>query len=261
MVIGIDLTPVEPIAGATVLAKDFYADDAPAALLTELLGGPADVVLSDMAASATGETQVDHMRIMGLAEARATSRWEILKPGGAYRRQGAARRRRADPARPAPEGLRQGAATSSRGPAGRTRRKCMSSVWAFAARVSPPRSPAEKFHVLSACTAPRSPSTSASLAPWPRSSRRARPGLPPGKVDEAVLAATRLIPDMLPFTRQVQIACRFAESAARWPVSRSYRDNAEKALSEPQKRIAAVLAYIEGFVGRADRGGEGRGVS
>ena len=48
--IGIDITPVEPIAGATVLAKDFYDDDAPA-VLSELLGGPADVVLSDMAAA------------------------------------------------------------------------------------------------------------------------------------------------------------------------------------------------------------------
>lgn len=83
VVIGIDLTPVEPIAGATVLAKDFYDDDAPA-LLTELLGGPADVVLSDMAAAATGETQVDHMRIMGLAEAAHDFAREILKPGGAF---------------------------------------------------------------------------------------------------------------------------------------------------------------------------------
>ncbi len=83
VVIGIDLTPVEPIAGATVLAKDFYDDDAPA-LLTELLGGPADVVLSDMAAAATGETQVDHMRIMGLAEAAHDFARAILKPGGAF---------------------------------------------------------------------------------------------------------------------------------------------------------------------------------
>ncbi|NQW52274.1 MAG: RlmE family RNA methyltransferase [Rhodospirillales bacterium] len=83
VVIGIDLTPVEPIAGATVLAKDFYDEDAPA-LLTELLGGPADVVLSDMAAAATGETQIDHMRIMGLAEAAHDFARQILKPGGTY---------------------------------------------------------------------------------------------------------------------------------------------------------------------------------
>lgn len=83
VVIGIDITPVEPIAGATVLTKDFYDDDAPA-VLTELLGGPADVVMSDMAAAATGETQVDHMRIMGLAETAHDFAREILKPGGAF---------------------------------------------------------------------------------------------------------------------------------------------------------------------------------
>jgi 23S rRNA (uridine2552-2'-O)-methyltransferase len=83
VVIGIDITPVEPIAGATVLAKDFYDDDAPA-LLTRLLGGPADVVLSDMAAAATGETQVDHLRIMGLAEAAHDFARQVLKPGGTF---------------------------------------------------------------------------------------------------------------------------------------------------------------------------------
>ena len=83
VVIGIDITPVEPIAGATVLAKDFYDDDAPE-VLTGLLGGPADVVLSDMAASATGDTQVDHLRIMGLAEAAHDFARQVLKPGGTF---------------------------------------------------------------------------------------------------------------------------------------------------------------------------------
>ncbi len=83
VVIGIDLTPVDPIAGATVLAKDFYDDDAPE-VLTKLLEGPADVVLSDMAAKATGETQVDHIRIMGLAEAAHDFARSVLKPGGAF---------------------------------------------------------------------------------------------------------------------------------------------------------------------------------
>ena len=83
VVIGIDITPVEPIPGATVLAKDFYDEGAPA-VLTELLGGPADVVLSDMAASATGDPQVDHMRIMGLAEAAHDFARQILKPGGTF---------------------------------------------------------------------------------------------------------------------------------------------------------------------------------
>jgi 23S rRNA (uridine2552-2'-O)-methyltransferase len=83
VVVGIDLTPVEPIAGATVLAKDFYDDDAPT-MLIDLLGGPADVVLSDMAAAATGDPQVDHLRIMALAEAAHDFARQILKPGGAF---------------------------------------------------------------------------------------------------------------------------------------------------------------------------------
>ncbi|MBS0222570.1 MAG: RlmE family RNA methyltransferase [Proteobacteria bacterium] len=83
VVVGIDLTPVEPIAGATVLAKDFYDEDAPA-MLTGLLGGPADVVLSDMAASATGDSQIDHLRIMALAEAAHDFARQILKPGGTF---------------------------------------------------------------------------------------------------------------------------------------------------------------------------------
>src|SRR5829696_7686457 len=83
MVLGIDLTPVEPIAGATVLAKDFYDEDAPA-LLQEHLGGPADVVLSDMASSATGDPQIDHLRIMGLAESAHDFATQVLKPGGTF---------------------------------------------------------------------------------------------------------------------------------------------------------------------------------
>jgi 23S rRNA (uridine2552-2'-O)-methyltransferase len=83
IVIGIDITPVEPVAGATVLAKDFYDEDAPA-VLTALLAGPADVVLSDMAAAAIGDTQTDHMRIMGLAETAHDFARQVLKPGGTF---------------------------------------------------------------------------------------------------------------------------------------------------------------------------------
>ena len=82
-VIGIDLLPVKPIAGATVVIKDFYDEDAPE-LLTRLLGGPADVVLSDMAAAATGDPQIDHLRIMALAEAAYEFAERILKSGGTF---------------------------------------------------------------------------------------------------------------------------------------------------------------------------------
>ena len=84
--------PMEPIPGATVLAKDFHDDDAPA-VLTEALGGPADVVLSDMAASATG-----HARPIICASWRWPRRPTPLPPGAEARRhlrcQGPARRRR-----------------------------------------------------------------------------------------------------------------------------------------------------------------------
>ena len=82
-VIGIDLTPVEPIPGATLITQDFLADEAPGQL-KELLGGPADLVMSDMAAPATGHPQTDHLRIIGLCEAAADFAREVLAPGGAF---------------------------------------------------------------------------------------------------------------------------------------------------------------------------------
>jgi 23S rRNA (uridine2552-2'-O)-methyltransferase len=82
-VIGIDLTPVEPIAGAVLLHQDFMSDDAPDRLKAAL-DGPADAVLSDMAAPATGHPQTDHLRIMALAEAAHDFAREVLKPGGTF---------------------------------------------------------------------------------------------------------------------------------------------------------------------------------
>ncbi len=82
-VVGIDLTPVEPIAGATILLGDFMSEAAPA-LLKAALDGPADAVLSDMAAPATGHPQTDHLRIMALAEAAHDFAREVLKPGGTF---------------------------------------------------------------------------------------------------------------------------------------------------------------------------------
>ena len=82
-VIGIDLSAIEPIAGAILLHKDFYDDDAPATLRS-LLDGPADVVLSDMAAPATGDPQIDHLRIMALAETAHDFARQVLRQGGAF---------------------------------------------------------------------------------------------------------------------------------------------------------------------------------
>jgi 23S rRNA (uridine2552-2'-O)-methyltransferase len=82
-VIAIDILEMVPVAGADILHLDFLADDAPDRLKA-LLGGPADVVLSDMAANATGHRKTDHLKIMALAETAALFAREVLKPGGAF---------------------------------------------------------------------------------------------------------------------------------------------------------------------------------
>ena len=82
-VVGIDLLPTDPIDGVAILHMDFMDEDAPERL-KEALGGPADLVLSDMAANTVGHPQTDHLRTMALVEAGLEFAREILKPGGAY---------------------------------------------------------------------------------------------------------------------------------------------------------------------------------
>lgn len=82
-VVGIDLLPVEPIEGVTIFQMDFMDDKAPA-LLAEALGGPPDLVMSDMAANTVGHKQTDHLRTMGLVEAAAWFAVENLSEGGAF---------------------------------------------------------------------------------------------------------------------------------------------------------------------------------
>jgi len=82
-VIALDILDMKPIAGVEFLQLDFLADSAPAQLKA-LLGGQADVVLSDMAANATGHRKTDHLRIMGLAEAAVIFAREVLAVGGTF---------------------------------------------------------------------------------------------------------------------------------------------------------------------------------
>jgi 23S rRNA (uridine2552-2'-O)-methyltransferase len=82
-VIALDILDMTPITGVEFLHLDFLDNAAPDRL-KELLGGPADVVLSDMAANTTGHRQTDHLRIMALAEAAAQFAREVLAPGGAF---------------------------------------------------------------------------------------------------------------------------------------------------------------------------------
>ncbi len=82
-VVAIDLLDMPAIAGVAFLHLDFLDAAAPDRLKA-LLEGPADVVLSDMAANATGHRKTDHLRIMALADAAAMFTREVLRPGGTF---------------------------------------------------------------------------------------------------------------------------------------------------------------------------------
>jgi 23S rRNA (uridine2552-2'-O)-methyltransferase len=82
-VIAIDIQEMASIPGVDFAVLDFLDARAPE-LLKERLGGAADVVLTDMAANATGHRKTDHLKIMALVEAAADFAAEVLKPGGAF---------------------------------------------------------------------------------------------------------------------------------------------------------------------------------
>lgn len=82
-VVGIDLLPVDPIEGVTILQMDFLSDAAPDRL-REQLGGEADLVLSDMAANTVGHPQTDALRTAALVEAAHLFACEVLREGGTF---------------------------------------------------------------------------------------------------------------------------------------------------------------------------------
>ncbi|MEE9428684.1 MAG: RlmE family RNA methyltransferase [Paracoccaceae bacterium] len=82
-VLGIDLQDVEAIAGTEIHKIDFMEDGADEKVKT-WLGGKADVVMSDMAASASGHKQTDHIRIIALCEAAAYFAFDVLDEGGTF---------------------------------------------------------------------------------------------------------------------------------------------------------------------------------
>ena len=82
-IVGIDLLPVDPIEGVTILQMDFMDDAAPD-LLMQHLGRAPDLVMSDMAANTVGHPQTDHLRTIALAEAAAQFAIEVLAPGGTF---------------------------------------------------------------------------------------------------------------------------------------------------------------------------------
>lgn len=82
-ILGVDLQEVESIPGADIHVLDFMEDDADAKVKA-WLNGPADVVMSDMAAASSGHKQTDHLRIIALCEAAAYFAFDVLTPGGTF---------------------------------------------------------------------------------------------------------------------------------------------------------------------------------
>lgn len=82
-VVGIDLLPVDPLAGAHIIEGDIN-DPGDVAAMLEGLTGPADLVLSDMAANTTGHKQTDHLRTVTLVETALGFALEHLENGGSF---------------------------------------------------------------------------------------------------------------------------------------------------------------------------------
>ena len=82
-VVAIDILPMDPVPGVDFVGLDFLDENAPERL-KDMIGGPADAVLSDMAANATGHAKTDHLKIMALVEAAADFARGVLAPGGIF---------------------------------------------------------------------------------------------------------------------------------------------------------------------------------
>lgn len=82
-VLGVDLQEVDPIPGAEIHVLDFLDEGADEKIM-HWLGGAADVVMSDMAASSSGHKQTDHLRIIALCEAAAEFAFDVLEEGGTF---------------------------------------------------------------------------------------------------------------------------------------------------------------------------------
>ena len=82
-VVGLDLLPIDVLGGADLLQGDFTAEDMPEKLRA-LLGGRADIVLSDMAPNTIGHAATDHLRIVALAEMAFHFAIEVLEDGGVF---------------------------------------------------------------------------------------------------------------------------------------------------------------------------------
>ena len=84
LVVGMDLLPADPIAGAKLIQMDFTDEKAPDVLRDLMDGHNADIVMSDMAANTTGNHMTDHLRIMNLLKMAYAFAVQVLNPGGVF---------------------------------------------------------------------------------------------------------------------------------------------------------------------------------
>jgi 23S rRNA (uridine2552-2'-O)-methyltransferase len=82
-VVAIDLLEMPEVPGVNFAQLDFLAEDAPEKLIA-MMGGRADVVMSDMAPNTTGHRKTDQLRIVGLIETAAAFATDVLNPGGTF---------------------------------------------------------------------------------------------------------------------------------------------------------------------------------
>lgn len=82
-IVGIDLLDIDPLPGVSFVQMDFTLPEADE-VLRDMLGGPADGVISDMAANTTGHKKTDHLKIIGLAEMAVAFARDVLAPGGFF---------------------------------------------------------------------------------------------------------------------------------------------------------------------------------
>jgi 23S rRNA (uridine2552-2'-O)-methyltransferase len=82
-IVAADVLAIEPLPGVELLKLDVTDADAAAAIRLAL-GGEADVVLSDMAASTTGHRATDHLRTTRLFEVALETAEDVLREGGTF---------------------------------------------------------------------------------------------------------------------------------------------------------------------------------
>jgi len=80
--VALDILPMEPIDGVTILLGDFREDEIFEELMSQMNNEQADLVISDMAPNISGMGSVDMPRAYYLCDLALDLARQVLKPGG-----------------------------------------------------------------------------------------------------------------------------------------------------------------------------------